>query len=90
MIRTFKEKAPTVQAVEFTNVLAQSPEVANLIGATSLSVDVTNKRTVFIIELNKDDALVSHTVAEGQIVGLINDQVVVMDATEFYAKYEAI
>lgn len=88
MIKTFKVKAPAVQAVEFTNVLAQSAEVANLIGATSLAVDVTNKRTVFNVVAGETGA--SYTAVEGQIVGLVDGQVVVMDAAEFYAKYEAI
>lgn len=94
MIKTFKEKAPTVQAVEFTSALSQSPEVANLIGATAVSVDMTTKRTVFSVPMvNADPAAsqtASYTVTEGQVVGLIGAQVVVMAATDFYAKYEQL
>lgn len=88
MIQTFKEKAPTVQAVEFTNVLTQSADVANLISATSMSVDMTSKRTVFTVTV--DDLATPYAVEEGQIIGLVGGQVVVMAADEFYAKYEAI
>lgn len=88
MIQTFKEKAPTVQAVEFTNVLIQSADVANLIGATSMAVDMKGKCTTFTVSV--DDLDTPYTAQEGQIVGLVGGQVVVMAADEFYAKYEAI
>lgn len=88
MIQTFKEKAPTVQAVEFTNVLTQSADVASLIGATSMAVDMANKRTIFTVQTEAGG--VGHTAEEGQIIGLVGGQVVVMAADEFYAKYEAI
>ena len=87
MIQVFKEKAPTLQAIEFTNALVQSPEVANLIGATSLAVDITNKRTVFTVgEITQ----ATYAVAEGQVIALSNGLISVMDATDFYAKYETI
>lgn len=88
MIKVFKEKAPTLLAIEFTNALIQSPEVANLIGATSLAVDVTNKRTVFTVDSGETGN--AYTVAEGQVIALSNGAVSVMDAVEFYAKYEVI
>lgn len=95
MIKTFKEKAPTVQAVEFTSALSQSPEVANLIGATSMSVDMTTKCTVFTVPMvglidPAGPQSNSYTVTEGQVVGLIGAQVVVMAAADFYAKYEQL
>lgn len=87
MVMRCKERSPTVQAIEFVNCLTQSPEVANLIGATAFSVDMTAKRTTFVVgEITQD----TYTVQEGQVIGLIGGIVTVKDATEFYAKYEAI
>lgn len=88
MVQQYKEKALTIEAVVFTDVLAQSPTVANLIGATDLHVDVKNKRTVFTVEV--DDQAIPYTVEEGQVVSLVGGEVVVMAADDFYAKYEAI
>lgn len=88
MPQTFKEKAATIEAVEFTDVLGQSASVANLIGATSMSVDMKNKRTLFVV--STDETGTSYTVEEGEVVGKIAGAVVVMAAEEFYAKYEAI
>lgn len=84
MVKRFKEKAPAVQAIEFINALTQSPEVANLIGASAVSVDVAANRAVFTVDG------VAHTVQEGQVIGIIADVVTVTGAAEFYAKYEAI
>lgn len=88
MIKTYKEKASTVDAVEFTDMLRQSGEVANLIGATSMTVDASLKEATFTI--TDDISSKPYTVQEGQIIGLVGGQVVVMAADEFYAKYEAI
>lgn len=88
MIKVFKEKAPTLQAIEFTNALVQSPEVANLIGATSFSVDVTNRSTIFTVANSETSN--AYTAIEGEIIALSNGIVSVMDAVEFYAKYEMI
>jgi hypothetical protein len=88
MIQTFKEKAPTVQAVEFTNVLTQSASVADLIGASSMAVDMANKRTIFTVAVDAGDT--TYTAEEGQVIGKVGGVIVVMAADEFYAKYEAI
>lgn len=84
MVKRFKEKTSAVQAIEFINVLTQAPEVANLIGATAVSVDIPAKRAVFTV------GEITYPVQEGQVVGLFDDVVAVKDAAEFYSKYEAI
>lgn len=88
MVKTYKEKASTVEAVEFTDVLEQSPDVANLIGATSMSVDMKAKKTEFSVDA--DGEVKSYSVAQGEVIAKISGEVVVMAAKEFYAKYEAV
>jgi len=94
MIKSFKEKAPVIQAIEFTSASGQSAEVANLIGATSIAVDLTNKRTVFSVPMVSTDPaspqFTSYSADEGQVIGLDSGKVMVMAAADFYAKYEVI
>jgi len=82
---TYKQKAPTVQAIEFTNVLEQSSEVANLIGSQAYQVDVKAQETTFVIDGR--DPLVAK---EGQVVSLSEGIASVNDSTVFYALYEAV
>jgi hypothetical protein len=88
MIKVFKEKAPTLQAVEVTDVLNQLPEVANLIGATQAGVSITSEGRVGNFKLDGQDD--SYQVKEGQVIALSNGEITVLDAAEFYSKYEAI
>lgn len=81
-MKTYKAKAPTVSAVELTDVLKQSPDVANMIGANSMSVDVAKKSVVLMV--GKD----SYSAIEGQVVYLEGTKVVVADADKFYAAHE--
>lgn len=80
---TYKQKAPTVQAIELTNVLAQSADIANLIGSQAYQVDVKAKETTFVIDGR--DPLIAK---EGQVVSLSEGAASVSDSTVFYALYE--
>lgn len=82
---TFKQKAPTVQAIEFTNVLGQSADIANLIGSQAYQVDVKAKETTFTIDGR--DPLIAK---EGQVVSMSEGTASVSDSTVFYALYEAV
>lgn len=93
MIQVFKEKAPTLQAIEVTDVLNQLPEVANLIKADQAGVKVVDAQRVgsFTVPGAGEGAEASvYQVKEGQVIALSNGMVSVMDALEFYAKYETI
>lgn len=84
MTRIYKEKAPQVEAIEVTNVSAQFADVANMIKADSIMVDVKAGQAVFTV----DDQTI--TVKQSQVVSISGDQIVVMDAEDFYAKYEPV
>lgn len=79
----FKLKAPTVQAIEVTNLLAQAQDVANLVGSQAYQVDVAKGEVTFV--LDGADNLVVKT---GQVV-FVEDKVAnARDAAEFYGLYE--
>ncbi|NMX39372.1 hypothetical protein HBO34_15970 [Pseudomonas veronii] len=82
---TYKQKAPTVQAIEFTDVLRQSADVANLIGSQAYQVDVKTKATTFVMD-DRSPLIVK----EGQVVSLSEGTASVSDSTVFYALYEAV
>jgi hypothetical protein len=82
---TYKQKAPTVQAIEFTNVLAQSADIANLIGSQAYQVNVKTKEASFLIDGR--DPLIAK---EGQVVSFSEGVASVSDSTVFYALYEAV
>jgi hypothetical protein len=82
---TYKQKAPTVQAIEFTDVLGQSADIANLIGSKAYQVDVKTKEATFVIDGR--DPLIAK---EGQVVSLSEGSASVSDSTVFYALYEAV
>lgn len=82
---TFKQKAPTVQAIEVTDVLVQSADVANLIRSQAYQVDVAAKESTFV--LNGAPAL---AVKEGQVVSWLDGAAIAWDAEDFYAQYETV
>lgn len=92
MIKVFKEKPPQLQAIEVTSVLNQLPEVATLIGAYQAGVTLDGDVQVgnFIVLDVDGQSSVSHQVREGQVIAIADGVITVKDATEFYAKYEAI
>lgn len=83
-VKTYKEKAPQLQAVELTNVLSQAEEIANLIGATSIGIDLPGKK----LQLKIDDA--EYSVVQGQVIAIKDGEVLVQDAADFYSKYEVV
>jgi hypothetical protein len=88
MIKAFKEKAPTLQAIEVTDVMNQLPEVANLIGAKQASVTITPEGRSGSFKIDgQDDA---YLIKEGQVISLCGDVVSIQDAADFYAKFEAV
>jgi len=93
MIKVFKEKAPTLQAIEVTDVLNQLPEVANLIKADQAGVAVVDTQrvgTFTVPGVGEGTEAFVYQVKEGQVIATSNGEVSVMDAAEFYSKYEAI
>lgn len=83
--KTFKQKAPTVEAIEVTSVIGQSAEVANLIGSQAFHVDAAVKEATFIL----DDAT-KLVVKEGQVVQFMSGVATASDASAFYALYEQV
>ena len=89
-VNTFKQKAPTIQAIEVTNILSQAEEVANLIGSEAYQIKMKNEARS-IAEgsfVAKDGATV--LVKEGQVVSWIDGVTTVLDAKDFYAQYETV
>lgn len=86
--KTFKQKAPTVQAIEVTDILSQSAEVANLIGSKAFQVDVSAKEATFVLDDSTD--IIKIVVAEGRIVSFSEGVPAVRDASDFYAMYEQV
>lgn len=84
MINHYKQKIHTFQAVEFTNALSQAPEVANLIEAESLSVDVSAKSARFTVGER------TYEVKVGQVVSVDDNGIHVTDAEDFYSQYEQV
>lgn len=84
MIKKYKEKASILQAVEFISAMGNAPEVADMLGAKSVSVDVGAKTATFGVGSK------TYTVEEGQVVALDGTKVVVSSAEDFYAKYETV
>jgi co-chaperonin GroES (HSP10) len=84
MAKTYKEKLPTLEAIEFTSAANQSGEVANLIGALSYTTDVSSKKTSFKV----GDQV--YTATEGQVIAIQGDAITVLDGADFYAKYELV
>lgn len=93
MIKVFKEKAPTLQAIEVTEVLNQLPEIANLVKADQAGVKVVDGTRIgsFTVQSPVEGAEPAlYQVKEGQVIAVSDGAVVVLDAAEFYSKYEAI
>lgn len=84
MSKKYKEKAKQVTAVEVTNVSSQFVDVADMITAESIMVDVKLGQAVFKV------AGQTITVKQGQVVSIADGDIVVRDADEFYAKYEPV
>lgn len=84
MIKTFKEKAPQVQAVEYTGISSQLTEVADLVKAESFNVDLAKQQATFTVGEH------TYTAKQGQVVAVTGESVNVFDADDFYAKYEAL
>lgn len=83
--KTFKQKAPTIQAIEVTNIFDQVADVANLIGASAYDVSVVD----FNARFARDGAPLL-AVREGQVVSLLDGAATVWDAKDFYTLYEAV
>lgn len=84
-VKTYKEKAPTLQAIEVTSILTQAAEIANLIGAVSLSIDMGTSTATFVDAKGK-----STSVGNGYVIATLNGTVLVTEAAAFYAKYEVV
>jgi len=92
MIRNYKEKAPQFQAVEVTDALNQLAEVANMIGAKEVGTTFNGdgKRSQ-VLKVGEGEEAITYTVIEGQVITLSSEgAVAVLDAADFYSKYEVI
>lgn len=87
---TFKLKAPTVQAIEVTDLIKQTPDVANLIGSQAYQVKIASQQQgvseATFIRTNSADI----TVKEGQVVSVETGTPTVWDSKDFYALYETV
>lgn len=81
--KTFKQKTPTVEAIEVTNILDQAPEIANLVKAKSLSVNMADKSAQFVLDDGKPFSAV-----EGQVVYMDGSQAKADTSENFYSSYE--
>lgn len=86
MIKSFKEKAPQVKAVEMVSLASQVQEVADLITAESYQVDLASKQVTFTVDGHEN----TYTVKQGQIIAMVGEGVEVFEPDDFYAKYEAV
>lgn len=83
--KTFKQKAPTVQAIEVTDLLTQASEVANLIGSQAYQVDISKAMATFVLG---DGA--SLAVGAAQVVSMLDGSARAWDAKDFYSFYEQV
>lgn len=81
-VGNFKEKAPTVEAVEFSD-MGNAGLVANFVGADAFQA---NRRTEELMLTMESGEVV--VVKLGQIVYKAGNQVLVADIDEFHKKYE--
>lgn len=86
MSTAYKEKAPKIQAVHFTDPLRQLGEVASMLSATGASYTAASATEsasgLFLVGEN------SYRVSANQVVALINDEVTVTESGVFFDKYE--
>ncbi|WP_315809444.1 hypothetical protein [Pseudomonas sp. C9-3] len=83
-VTSFKEKAPTVEAVAFAD-MADAGLIANFVKADAFQA---NRRTEELILTLENGETV--TVGLGQIVYRVGDVVHVVSNEEFHAKYEEL
>jgi len=88
MIKDFRQKPAQLQGIEVTDLLNQLPGVANLIGAKKAEFSTDSKGSVGNFSIEGRDTV--YQVREGQVVALLNGVITVMDAPDFYSKYEAV
>lgn len=84
MVKQYKQKVHTFQAVEFTDALTQASEVANMLDAESLSVDVSAKSATFTVGER------TYEVKVGQVVSVDDSGIHVTAADAFYSQYEQV
>lgn len=84
MIKSFKEKAPRVQAVELTSISTQLTEVADLLKADSYKVDLGKKQATFTVGQD------TYVAVEGQVIAVSGDTITIYESDDFYAKYEKV